>query len=94
MAHTPEGVYAKGNYGANTGIGPMQPGPDPLCKSCAIPRKPGLFTNNSGIRMSKIRDGTSHTVAVSEMLKARQRKARSVRAGREPCTTGKVRFIA
>jgi prepilin-type N-terminal cleavage/methylation domain-containing protein/prepilin-type processing-associated H-X9-DG protein len=68
MVHTPEGVYAKGNYGANTGIGAMQPGADPLCRACAIPRKPGLFMNNSGTRFKRIRDGLTHTVAIAELL--------------------------
>ncbi len=68
MPGTPDGVYAKGNYGANNGVGPMQPGPDPTCSACAIPRKLGIFMTNSHTRISQIQDGTTYTIAVSELL--------------------------
>ncbi len=68
MPGTPDGVYAKGNYGANNGVGPMQPGPDPMCTACAVARKPGLFMNNSNTRIAQISDGTSYTIAVCELL--------------------------
>ena len=61
-------VYAKGNYAGNNGLGPMQFTASPTCADCTIPRKPGIFMNNSCTRISNLRDGTSCTVLVSELL--------------------------
>ena len=69
MAAEPDGVYAKGNYAGNNGIGPLQPTADPACKGCPIPKTMGLFSNNSRMSFAKILDGASHTAAVTEILK-------------------------
>ena len=63
------GVYAKGNYAGNSGIGPQQPGGDPLCRGCNPPRTPGVFMPNSRTRIRDLHDGTSKTVLVAELLK-------------------------
>jgi prepilin-type N-terminal cleavage/methylation domain-containing protein len=66
---TDQGTYAKGNYAGNNGVGPMQPTSDPLCTGCSIARKPGIFMNNSRTRIDDIRDGSTNTIIISELLK-------------------------
>ena len=61
-------TYAKGNYAGNNGLGPMQPGPDPYCTSCSKPRQPGVLMSNSQTRIAHIRDGTSNTTMICELL--------------------------
>ncbi|HTN01898.1 DUF1559 domain-containing protein [Planctellipticum variicoloris] len=57
-------VYGRGNYGANNGIGPLIP-------PAGYPQTPrgalGLFNGNSKVRFADIRDGTSNTVAITEL---------------------------
>jgi prepilin-type N-terminal cleavage/methylation domain-containing protein len=69
--------YARGNYVANNGIGPMQESVyDP---SFPVPGRrfipdtstvidPGTFYLNSDLALASFRDGTSHTVLVSELI--------------------------
>ena len=59
------GNYARGNYCANTGIGPL--------KSNANPKDPtrigfGPFTMNSRTSIADFHDGTSNTVMISEVI--------------------------
>jgi prepilin-type N-terminal cleavage/methylation domain-containing protein len=65
---TNSGAYAKGNYAGNNGTGPMQPTADPNCTGCAVARKPGVFMNNSTTSVDTIRDGSTNTILVSEVL--------------------------
>jgi prepilin-type N-terminal cleavage/methylation domain-containing protein/prepilin-type processing-associated H-X9-DG protein len=56
---------ARGNYTANTGVGPMteynaQPNP---------PRQTGVFYLNSDVKLTDIKDGTSNTLFVAEVRK-------------------------
>ncbi len=59
---------ARGNYVANNGIGPMVEyiGVDPT--TIQTQREAGVFYFNSRLRMADLRDGTSHTALVSEVL--------------------------
>ena len=60
--------YAKGNFAANNGLGPMQATADPLCKGCTIARRPGVFMNNSKTRFADLSDGASNTIMVAELI--------------------------
>ena len=59
------GIYRRGNYAANSGIGPL--------RSVSDPRDPtrtwGPYTMNSSTRMRDFTDGTTNTILVSELLK-------------------------
>jgi prepilin-type N-terminal cleavage/methylation domain-containing protein len=59
-------VYAKGNYGATNGIGPLinVPGVNPSPPPRGLV---GVFDGNSRTRMGDMRDGSSNTIIVSEL---------------------------
>ena len=56
-------VYARGNYAANNGRGPMAE----WTGSPTMTREGGVFYMNSEMSMADLRDGTSHTAMVSEI---------------------------
>ncbi len=68
------GAFRRGNYAANSGIGPLTSTSDPNDPT----RISGPFTMNSRRRMSDITDGTSSTVLVSELLKVEGNDFRGV----------------
>jgi len=59
--------WARGNYVANSGIGPLTSTENPNPAG----RTAGPFTMNSKVKMSDFIDGTSNTVLVSELLKVK-----------------------
>jgi prepilin-type N-terminal cleavage/methylation domain-containing protein len=61
--------YARGNYAANNGIGPMNVAMAPPFNPNSTVVVPGVFMQNSRMRMTDITDGTTNTVFVSELLK-------------------------
>jgi len=60
------GMYGKGNYAANGGIGPMNSNFSTPSTSIVTP---GVFTVNTQVRITDITDGTSNTVLASELRK-------------------------
>jgi prepilin-type N-terminal cleavage/methylation domain-containing protein len=61
------GIYRRGNYAANSGIGPLHSVSDPKDPTrTAI----GPFTMNSSTKMRDFTDGTTNTVIVAELLKS------------------------
>ena len=56
--------YAKGNYLANTGIGPME-----TDNNGTLGGPAGVFRRNRSTRMADLIDGTSNTAMLSETLK-------------------------
>jgi prepilin-type N-terminal cleavage/methylation domain-containing protein len=58
------GVYARGTYAANSGIGPLRSNGDPFDPT----RTAGPFTMNSRTKFANIKDGTSNTIFVSELI--------------------------
>jgi prepilin-type N-terminal cleavage/methylation domain-containing protein/prepilin-type processing-associated H-X9-DG protein len=62
--------WARGNYAANNGIGPMVSVNDaPFTPSRSV-KVPGVFEINSKTRIVDITDGTSQTALVSELIKS------------------------
>jgi prepilin-type N-terminal cleavage/methylation domain-containing protein/prepilin-type processing-associated H-X9-DG protein len=59
------GAYRRGNYVANSGIGPLRS----LTMALDPTRISGPFTMNSRTRMADFLDGTSNTVLASELIK-------------------------
>ena len=59
--------YARGNYAANNGIGPMREW-DKVRERVPPGGDLGVFSINSDMRLAEITDGTSKTVLVSEMI--------------------------
>ena len=60
-------IYRRGNYAANTGIGPLHSVSDPNDSTrTAI----GPFTMNSSKKMKDFMDGTTNTIIVAELLKS------------------------
>jgi len=59
--------WARGNYAANSGIGPFISTENPSPPG----RTSGPFTMNSKNRMSAFLDGTSNTILVAELLKVK-----------------------
>ena len=66
------GSYARGNYVANNGIGPMAEWTVPQGVAALPPlsREGGLFYFNSDYKIAQIIDGTSQTAMVSEVRTA------------------------
>ncbi len=58
-------VWARGNYAANNGIGPMTETTTPNTT-----RPQGVFMMNSKTTLQSISDGTTNTIFVSELIKA------------------------
>ena len=60
-----DGNYARGNYCANTGIGPLRSNGNPF-----DPTRVGFgpFTMNSKTSLANFHDGTSNTIMVSEVI--------------------------
>src|SRR6516162_4331411 len=57
-------VWARGNYAANNGLGPMTETTTPNTT-----RPQGVFMLNSKYRLTDVTDGTTNTVFVSELIK-------------------------
>jgi prepilin-type N-terminal cleavage/methylation domain-containing protein/prepilin-type processing-associated H-X9-DG protein len=74
--------WARGNYGANGGLGQMKSGPSTNCIFCGSPSAPGwkegylrgLMGPSCSVKMEQITDGASNTVMLGE-----------IRAGVAPC---------
>jgi len=64
--------WARGNYAANNGIGPMTVDRTAPFEPETTVVKKGVFLQNSKTRMADLVDGSSNTVFVSELLKAPQ----------------------
>jgi prepilin-type N-terminal cleavage/methylation domain-containing protein/prepilin-type processing-associated H-X9-DG protein len=62
--------WARGNYVANNGIGPMTVDHTAPFEPATTVVKKGVFLQNSKTRMADLTDGSSNTVFVSELLKA------------------------
>jgi len=64
--------YARGTYAANSGLGPLHSLEDPhdATRVPGVTYTYGPFTMNSRTRIGDIRDGTSNTIAVSELRNA------------------------
>lgn len=58
------GIYAKGNYVGNTGIGPMT-----FNNGIQGETLPGVFLANTPVRIADITDGTSNTALASELIR-------------------------
>ena len=77
----PSSTFARGNYAANNGIGPMREWCRHLQAATALPpvaREGGVFYINSNMPMAEIRDGTSQTVMISEIRVSRPGDFRGV----------------
>src|SRR5262249_28303220 len=62
--------WARGNYVANNGIGPMlSTTKNPYTPERSV-KVPGVFMINSQVRIADIPDGTSQTALVSELIKS------------------------
>jgi prepilin-type N-terminal cleavage/methylation domain-containing protein/prepilin-type processing-associated H-X9-DG protein len=61
------GAYGKGNYAASGGIGPMTSN---FTSPTGSVTTPGVFLANGRIGIKDISDGTSNTVAISEVVKS------------------------
>lgn len=74
--------FARGNYVANDGIGPMEEwcvSSAPFTINKTITREAGVFYANSEMTMSDIKDGTSHTAMVCEIRAVKdQRDGRGI----------------
>lgn len=74
-------TFARGNYVANNGIGPMKEWCVKNQPASALPpnsREGGVFYMNSNLTMADLRDGTSHTALVSEIRTSRPDDFRGV----------------
>jgi prepilin-type N-terminal cleavage/methylation domain-containing protein/prepilin-type processing-associated H-X9-DG protein len=60
--------WERGSYAANNGIGPMRVANAPPYDPFSTVVSPGVFLQNSQTRIATIKDGTSNTVFVSELL--------------------------
>jgi prepilin-type N-terminal cleavage/methylation domain-containing protein/prepilin-type processing-associated H-X9-DG protein len=69
-------VWARGNYAANNGIGPMTETTTPNTT-----RPQGVFMLNSKYRLTDVTDGTTNTVFVSELIKVPGTVTDSVNSG-------------
>jgi hypothetical protein len=69
-------VWARGNYAANNGIGPMTETTAPNTT-----RPQGVFMMNSKTTLPSISDGTTNTIFVSEVIKATGTVADTVNTG-------------
>ena len=79
--------WAKGNYVANNGIGPMREW-STTQRNDALPpvsREGGVFYMNSDLRIAKILDGMSKTVMVSEIRTSEPSDSRGVMHYPECC---------
>lgn len=68
-------IYRRGNYAANTGIGPLHSVTNPKDPTRAVS---GPFTMNSKTNFRDFTDGTTNTVLVSELLKVEGNDFRGV----------------
>ena len=61
--------FARGNYVANNGIGPMSVAMAPPFNPKSTVVTPGVFLQNSNTRVADITDGLANTAFVSELIK-------------------------